>query len=128
MENFQNTIFDKEKTYRYKVTKILNYFDENCTFPRNINEFTKEQKSIIIKIILSGGLDSFEFNTNEGYLNVLAILFKEDYLELVKNKKFFNYLINDTIFEMATNDDFEDDILLKLKIKEMRIWELYKNK
>ncbi|MFW2585728.1 AAA family ATPase [Aliarcobacter butzleri] len=126
VENFQNTIFDKEKTYRYKVTKILNYFDENCTFPRNINEFTKEQKSIIIKIILSGGLDSFEFNTNEGYLNVLAILFKEDYLELVKNKKFFNYLINDTIFEMATNDDFEDDILLKLKIKEMRIWELYK--
>ena len=118
--------FDKEKTYRYKVTKILNYFDENCTFPRNINEFTKEQKSIIIKIILSGGLDSFEFNTNEGYLNVLAILFKEDYLELVKNKEFFNYLINNTIFEMATNDYFEDDILLKLKIKEIRIWELYK--
>ena len=126
VENSKNTIFDKEKTYRYKVTKILNYFDENCTFPRNINEFTKEQKSIIIKIILSGGLDSFEFNTNEGYLNVLAILFKEDYLELVKNKEFFNYLINNTIFEMATNDYFEDDILLKLKIKEIRIWELYK--
>ena len=126
VENSKNTIFDKEKTYRYKVTKILNYFDENCTFPRNINEFTKEQKSIIIKIILSGGLDSFEFNTNEGYLNVLAILFKEDYLELVKNKEFFNYLINNTIFEMATNDYFEDDILSKLKIKEIRIWELYK--
>ena len=127
MENFQNTIFDKERRYRYKVTKILNYFDKNCTFPRNINEFTKEQKNIIIKIILSGGLDSFEFNTNESYLNVLAILFKEQYLVLIQNNDFFKHLINYSYFEMATNDEFEDDILFKLKIKEIRIWELYKH-
>lgn len=125
-ENNASIIHDKESKFKYKIDEVLDYFDLNCHFTNKIEDISSEQKKIIIKLMVNGGLDAFEFNTYEGYFNVLSILFKNNHLNFI-DKELYDFLIKESYIEKKTDEEFEEEILLKLEIKEKKVWEKYKN-
>lgn len=126
IQNNASIIHDKESKFKYKIDEILHYFDLNCYFTNNLEDISDEQKKIIIKLMINGGLDRFELNTYEDYLNVLTILFKNNHLNFI-GKKLYDFFIKESYFEKKTDEEFEDEIQLKLEIKEEKVWEKYKH-
>jgi len=83
IENLEASIYileDENEQYKLETNKCKKELDSIYPFSSDINELSDNQKRILVNLSILGGLDGFDFSSQEGYYQVLLIVIGKDTL------------------------------------------------